>query len=288
MDRNCRQAGDIRRGAGPSPAAARIRRIVPSPTQPPRPGSSPLEISDPGESEDVGVSWADPRALTCFGDREPAGPWSWHGPARPVTGRTWGGCLEVIDWILTAGRFLFSPGVLNGGVLLLETSEELLPARNVGWIVRSLGERGILSAVGAVLLARPPVSDLRRAPATERARLRAEQRDVVVEITGRYHPQAVVCAGIPFGHTRPQWILPHGGTITVDGAAPGSPRTIPEQANPGSQPSRPGRRPEWVSTRSSPFGYADDRPGVQQDAGDRVVAGGRQVCLSGGGQVAGH
>jgi muramoyltetrapeptide carboxypeptidase LdcA involved in peptidoglycan recycling len=22
----------------------------------------------------------------------------------------------------------------------------------------------------------------------------------------------------PFGHTRPQWILPHGGTVTVDGA----------------------------------------------------------------------
>jgi muramoyltetrapeptide carboxypeptidase LdcA involved in peptidoglycan recycling len=29
----------------------------------------------------------------------------------------------------------------------------------------------------------------------------------------------VVCVGIPFGHTRPQWILPHGGAITVDGAA---------------------------------------------------------------------
>jgi muramoyltetrapeptide carboxypeptidase LdcA involved in peptidoglycan recycling len=27
----------------------------------------------------------------------------------------------------------------------------------------------------------------------------------------------VVCAGVPFGHTRPQWIIPHGGMITVDG-----------------------------------------------------------------------
>jgi muramoyltetrapeptide carboxypeptidase LdcA involved in peptidoglycan recycling len=99
-----------------------------------------LEICGPGESEDVGVDWGDPRALTCFGDREPAGPWSWHGPARSVTGRSWGGCLEVIEWILTAGRFPFGADVLDGGVLLLETSEELLPARNVGWIVRSLGE----------------------------------------------------------------------------------------------------------------------------------------------------
>ena len=179
-----------------------------------------LEVTDPGESEDIGVSWDDPRALESFGDREPTEPWSWHGPARTVAGRTWGGCLDVMEWILTAGRFPSDPGVLDGGVLIIETSEELLPARNVGWIVRSLGERGILGAVAAVLVARPPVSDFgRRPPAGERARLRAEQRDVVAEVIGRYNPEAVVCAGIPFGHTRPQWILPHGGKVTVDGAA---------------------------------------------------------------------
>jgi muramoyltetrapeptide carboxypeptidase LdcA involved in peptidoglycan recycling len=91
---------------------------------------------------------------------------------------------------------------------------------HVGWIVRALGERGILGAAAAVLVARPPVSDFtRRPPAAERTRLRAEQRDVVAEIIGRYNPDAVVCAGVPFGHTRPQWILPHGGTVIVDGAA---------------------------------------------------------------------
>ena len=74
-----------------------------------------------------------------------------------MTGHTWGGCIEVIEWILTAGRFPFDPDVLDGGVLLIETSEELLPARNVGWIVRSLGERGILAAVDAVLRG-PPAS----------------------------------------------------------------------------------------------------------------------------------
>lgn len=177
-----------------------------------------LEITDPGESEDVGVDWADPRALESFGEREVTEPWSWHGPPRSVTGSAWGGCLEVIEWILTAGRFPFPAGILQGGVLLVETSEELLPARNVGWILRSLGERGILGAVDAVLVARPPVSDLTRRPsAGERARLRTEQRDAVVEVVGRYNPEAVVCVGIPFGHTRPQWILPHGGAITIDG-----------------------------------------------------------------------
>jgi muramoyltetrapeptide carboxypeptidase LdcA involved in peptidoglycan recycling len=177
-----------------------------------------LPIEDPGESEDVGIDWADPRALTDHGEREPTEPWSWAGPRRVVTGRSWGGCLEVLQWILTAGRFPTDPGVLDGGVLLLETSEEMPPALEVGRIIRSMGERGLLAAADAVLVARPPVSDFnRRGSSAERERLRADQRDVVIDQVTRYNPHAVICVGVPFGHTKPQWILPHGGTITVDG-----------------------------------------------------------------------
>ena len=178
-----------------------------------------LQVTDPGESEDIGREWQDPAALTQYGDREPTGPWTWAGPARSVTGRTWGGCAEVVQWILTAGRFPADPAVLEGGVLLLETSEELIPARELGWIVRSLGERGLLAAVDAVLVARPPTSSLevRRSP-SERAALRAEQRDEAVRTVQRYNADAVVVVGVPFGHTRPQWVLPYGGEVTVDGA----------------------------------------------------------------------
>ncbi|MDT0263682.1 LD-carboxypeptidase [Jatrophihabitans sp. DSM 44399] len=64
-----------------------------------------LELFEPGESEDVGVPWDDPRALTSFGERDSTEPWLWSGPQRSVTGRSWGGCVEVIEWMLTAGRF---------------------------------------------------------------------------------------------------------------------------------------------------------------------------------------
>ena len=179
-----------------------------------------LEVTDPGESEDVGRDWKDPAALVEHGDREPTEPWSWAGPRRSVTGRTWGGCAEVVQWILTAGRFPADPAVLQGGVLLVETSEELIPARELGWILRSLGERGVLGAVDAVLLARPPTSDLEVRPSTEqRAARRAEQRDVAIETVERYNPEAVMVVGVPFGHTRPQWILPYGGHLSVDGAS---------------------------------------------------------------------
>ena len=40
-----------------------------------------LEITDPGESEDIGIDWADPQALKSFGEREPTEPWSWYGPS---------------------------------------------------------------------------------------------------------------------------------------------------------------------------------------------------------------
>ena len=55
-----------------------------------------LEITEPGESEDVGLPWDDPAALTTYGTREPTEPWTWAGPARSVTGRTWGGCIDVL------------------------------------------------------------------------------------------------------------------------------------------------------------------------------------------------
>lgn len=179
-----------------------------------------LEITEPGESEDFGRRWEDPKALTEFGEREPTQAWTWVRPQRTVSGPTWGGCLEVLQWILTAGRFPRDPGVLAGGVLLVETSEELIPPTEVGWILRSMGERGILSAVDAVLVARPPVSTFDDRPdAVERARRRGAQSEAVIETVARYNSTAVICVGIPFGHTRPQWILPHGGRMTVDAGA---------------------------------------------------------------------
>ncbi len=40
---------------------------------------------------------------------------------------------------------------------------------------------------------------------------------MVTKVVHAYNPEAVVVVGPPFGHTRPQWIVPYGGYITVDG-----------------------------------------------------------------------
>ena len=178
-----------------------------------------MEIFEPGESEDVGRRWADPLALTEFGDRVATEEWTWAGPAVRVTGRTWGGCLEVIDGLALADR-LPDVEALAGGILLLETSEERPPASWVARWLRGLGERGVLGAVAGVVVARPPVSDFDFHPSpADAAALRAGQRDAVLDQVARYNPDAVVCVGPPFGHTRPQWILPYGGIMVLDGGA---------------------------------------------------------------------
>jgi muramoyltetrapeptide carboxypeptidase LdcA involved in peptidoglycan recycling len=136
-----------------------------------------------------------------------------------VTGSTWGGCFEVVDQLAMADR-LPSLKDLEGTILILESSEEMPPAVWAKRWVRSLGERGILSVVEGVIVARPPVSSHHVIPtAQERAGLRAAQRDAVISEITRYNHDAVVCVGVPFGHTRPQWIIPYGGRIRLDGRA---------------------------------------------------------------------
>ncbi|MGW8481700.1 S66 family peptidase [Microbacterium sp. NPDC055903] len=181
-------------------------------------GGGVLELTEPGESEDVGRRWEDPRSLSEYGERTSTTSWSWSGPAKRVEGRSWGGCLEVLDGLAWVDR-LPPASSLEGAILLLETSEERPSA---GWVarwLRGLGERGILGAVAGVLVARPPVSDfVFRPDADEAQQLRDAQRDAVVDVVARYNTDAVVCVGAPFGHTRPQWIVPYGGRIVLDGA----------------------------------------------------------------------
>lgn len=55
-------------------------------------------------------------------------------------------------------------------IFLLESSEEVISALEFGRALRSLGERGLLAAVDAVLVARPPASNFELRTAAVRAR----------------------------------------------------------------------------------------------------------------------
>ncbi len=135
-----------------------------------------------------------------------------------MRGRTWGGCLEVLDQLAWANR-LPAPADLEDAILIFETSEFRPPADIVGRWIRGMGERGYLEAAAGVLVARPVVDDRENpAPENVRAARRAAQRDYVLAELTRYAPDMPVCFGLPFGHTRPQYVIPYGGEITLDTA----------------------------------------------------------------------
>ncbi|MFC6708182.1 S66 peptidase family protein [Flexivirga alba] len=172
----------------------------------------------PARTRDVGIRWDDPRALTDRAPNLPAEPWTWSGPRRTVTGPTWGGCLEIVEWTLAANRWMRPVDDYRGAVLLLEPHEEMPTPDQNHRLLRNLGERGILGSASAFLWGRPPVSDHEH-PTTESAasKQRAEHREVVLRAVAEYNPDLVVAMDVDFGHTSPQLLLPYGGSITVDG-----------------------------------------------------------------------
>jgi muramoyltetrapeptide carboxypeptidase LdcA involved in peptidoglycan recycling len=170
-----------------------------------------------GEDE---VGWGEPSVLRFEPVMRPAEPWTWHQPTAVVTAPTWGGNLEIIEWNLAAGRWVRPVDDYAGCILLLETSEEMPPAVEVFRMLRNAGERGLLRQFPAVLLGRARASNFDNVRTLEqREQYRADQREAVLRAFATYHPDAMIVFDVDFGHTDPQWVLPYGGTMTVDGPA---------------------------------------------------------------------
>ncbi|MEV6488081.1 S66 peptidase family protein [Actinoplanes sp. NPDC051633] len=201
----------LARGAGLHPVSA---------------GSLRAALFDAGEREITPVdsfseednAWGTPAALTTSPPAIPSPGWVWHRADRVVSGPTWGGNLEILSWNLAANRWIRPVEDYAGCVLMLETSEEMPSAHEVFRMLRNAGERGLLQQFPAVLMATGKATFFASPrPPEQRQKYRDDQRDAVLRALEAYHPSAMVVFGVDFGHTDPQWILPYGGRVTVDG-----------------------------------------------------------------------
>jgi muramoyltetrapeptide carboxypeptidase LdcA involved in peptidoglycan recycling len=168
-------------------------------------------------SEDE-LDWGDPAALADEPRSQPSTGWSWHQPDRVVTAPTWGGNLEILEWNLAVNRWIRPVEDYAGCVLIVETSEEMPPAEEVFRMLRNMGERGLLAQFPALLVGTAKASSLHehRTP-DQRLRYRAQQQEAILRALADYNPTAMVVFGLDIGHTDPQWVLPYGGSVTVDG-----------------------------------------------------------------------
>ncbi|MFJ9719630.1 S66 peptidase family protein [Streptomyces sp. NPDC101213] len=181
--------------------------------------SGAYELRPAERWNDVDRDWADPATFASLPETRPGTGWIWRNADRVVEGRGWGGNLEILSWLLTADREIsHNLSVYDGGVLFLETSEELPSATEVFRILRGMGERGLLRRFSALLMARAKTWSFERPNGPDAAaRYAAEQREAVLSALETYAPDALAVFDVDFGHTDPQLVLPYGGAIRVDG-----------------------------------------------------------------------
>ena len=165
-------------------------------------------------------NWGDPGSGDRTAPTQPSPGWNWHQPDRVVSAPTWGGNLEILHWNLAANRWIRPVEDYEGCVLMLETSEEMPSAEEVFRMLRNAGERGLLARFPAIIVGTAKATNLERSTTLEqRERYRQDQRDAILRALAAYNPQAMVVFGPDIGHTDPQWVLPYGGNVTVDGPA---------------------------------------------------------------------
>jgi len=183
--------------------------------------SGEYELRPAERWNDVNRDWADPATFDAEPQTRPGSGWTWVNADRVVEGRSWGGCLEIVGWLLMADREIARDlSEYDGDVLLLETSEEMPSANEVFWTLRNMGERGLLQRFSALLTGRAKTWSFEQPNSPEEAaRYATEQRKAVLRAMRIYAPNTPIVLDVDFGHTDPQLVLPYGGIIRVDGPA---------------------------------------------------------------------
>ncbi|MFJ7984629.1 S66 peptidase family protein [Streptomyces sp. NPDC096351] len=183
-------------------------------------GSGPYELTPSADFGVVNGRWEEPETFASEPAMERGEGWIWHNADRVVTGAGWGGCLEILAWMLMADREIRPVEEYAGQVLFLETSEEMPDAGEVYRILRNMGERGLLRQFPAVLVARAKSWSFEQPLGTAaRAAYAKNQREAVLQALAEYASGAVAVFDVDFGHTDPQLVLPCGGAVRVDGPA---------------------------------------------------------------------
>jgi len=141
--------------------------------------------------------------------------WSFWNFSGKVSGRLFGGCFEIIYWMLTADRIDMEG--LEGEILALETSEEAPSETEVKRWLMCMGERGFLQKFEAIIIGRPVREALHGEEKTdvEKEDYHGSFRERIRKEVERYCPDTPVVFDVDFGHTDPKIPLQLGGKISL-------------------------------------------------------------------------
>ncbi len=141
----------------------------------------------------------------------PCDGWRFHQSEGVVEGHLFGGCVDVLDW-LRGTEYFPAAGDLDGAILFLETSEEMLPPSFLTRFVRCLAAMEILEGLGGILLGRPG-GDAN--PHTFQ-----EYDDALCNAVREEYglTNMPIVTNMDFGHTDPMFVIPIGMKVCIDSA----------------------------------------------------------------------
>lgn len=178
----------------PAEFGAHVRRMLMDASVPPP--YEPYSVW----SEEFG-RWADPDYDGEVKDLRPnAEGWRWLQGEGVATGRLFGGCVEVLEFI-KATPFWPAPEFWEGRILFFETSEDKPSVDQVKYLLRNYGSMGALERISGLLLGRA-----RSYTDEEKESLYEKVVRVATVEFGR--PDMPIVANLDFGHTDPQWVVP--------------------------------------------------------------------------------
>lgn len=141
--------------------------------------------------------------------------WEFWNFSEKVSGKLFGGCFEIIYWMLAAD--MIDEEKIEGNILALETSEEAPSETEVKRWLMCMGERGFLQKFEAIIVGRPVREALHGEERSieEKRQYHENQKQQIKKEINRYCPDTPVVFDVDFGHTDPKIPLQLGGKTVL-------------------------------------------------------------------------
>ncbi|MEQ1700027.1 MAG: S66 peptidase family protein [Ilumatobacteraceae bacterium] len=160
---------------------------------------------------DAYADWNTPGVAGQVGALRPHDGWHWLQGAGRRSGRLFGGCVEVLEF-LKGSPWWPSADFWQDRILFLETSEDRPTVEQLRYWLFNYGVQGVFDRAAGLLIGRA-----RGYSNEEKAALDAMVLEVVVGQFGAV--DLPIVTNMDFGHTDPQWILPLGVLAEMDSDA---------------------------------------------------------------------
>lgn len=177
------------------------------------------EIFDSAQFTDFDLDWVDQENLTKMRPMEKSPGWLWlNVENKKITGRLFGGCLEVLAMHLVDDTYLPDAQEFDDMILYVETSEEMPSADFVYQFFEGLAKKGLLQRIRALLVSIPKTQFMDQLPPEGRSDFIINQRNAINKALIDFGVAKLpVVFNLHFGHVDPQLIIPNGGIVIING-----------------------------------------------------------------------